>query len=101
VTTTTRSRPEVRAAAPVARRRSLRGYLFVLPALLFYVTFAILPALHTAYLSLFDWDGITLATFVGPANYLEVLTDPDLRAAVVHALVLVVFFSWIRSCSAC
>ncbi len=95
MTTTTRSRPEVSAAAPVARRRSLRGYFFVLPALLFYVTFAILPALHTAYLSLFDWDGITLATFVGLANYLEVLTDPDLRAAVVHALVLVVFFSWI------
>jgi raffinose/stachyose/melibiose transport system permease protein len=96
VTTTTRSRPEVRAvAAPAARRRSLRGYLYVLPAVAFYVTFAILPALHTAYLSLFDWDGITLATFVGLANYLEVLTDPDLRAAVVHALVLVVFFSWI------
>lgn len=77
------------------RRRAIRGYLFVLPALAFYLVFAIVPALHTAYLSLFDWDGLTLATWVGLDNYQQVLADPALRGAVWHALTLVVFFSWI------
>lgn len=72
-----------------------RGYLWVLPALAFYVTFAILPALHTAYLSLFDWDGITLATWVGLDNYAEVFTESAYRDSVVHALILVAFFSLI------
>lgn len=86
--------------APPALRGGKRpgsklGYLYVLPALVFYVTFAVLPMLHTMYLSLFDWDGITVASWVGLDNYLEVLTDPDLRGSVLNALILIVFFSWI------
>lgn len=77
------------------RPGSKLGYLYVLPALVFYVTFAVLPMLHTMYLSLFDWDGITVASWVGLDNYLEVLTDPDLRGSVLNALILIVFFSWI------
>ncbi len=76
-------------------RRRWRGYLWVLPALAFYVTFAILPALHTAYLSLFDWDGVTLATFVGFDNYVEVFAESIYRDSVLHALILVAFFSFI------
>lgn len=76
-------------------RGAARGYLYVVPALSFYLLFAIVPALHTVYLSMFDWDGVTLATWVGLGNYQEVLTDPDLRGAVVHAIILVVFFSWL------
>lgn len=89
-----KSRPGPAGAASGAPRR-WRGYLWVLPALAFYVTFAILPALHTAYLSLFDWDGITLATWVGLDNYVQVFTESAYRGAIVHALLLVVFFSFI------
>ncbi|RNL85351.1 sugar ABC transporter permease [Halostreptopolyspora alba] len=51
--------------------------------------------LHTVYLSFFDWDGVTVASWVGLGNYRQVLTDPDLRGAVLNALTLVVFFSWL------
>lgn len=94
-TRSTKTSPPSQPSGHRARRRALRGYLYILPALAFYVVFAILPALHTVYLSLFDWDGITLATWNGLANYREVITDPALRGAVAHALVLVMFFSWI------
>ncbi|GAA2907438.1 sugar ABC transporter permease [Streptomyces violaceus] len=67
--------------------------LYVLPALLPYTLFAVLPALHTAYLSLFDWDGVTLPSFTGLDNYRRVATDPQLRAAAWHAGALIVFFS--------
>jgi ABC-type sugar transport system permease subunit len=84
-------------SAPVAvRRRGHRraAYLYVAPALLFYVVFAILPSLHTLYLSFFNWDGIRPATWAGVSNYLDVFRTPELRGAIVHALILVVFFSW-------
>ncbi|MBO8201715.1 sugar ABC transporter permease [Streptomyces smyrnaeus] len=89
-----------RPASRTARRRSrswrdYRGYLYVLPAFAVYLAFAVLPALHTAYLSLFEWDGVTLGSWVGLANYREVFTDPALRGSVVNALVLVVFFSFL------
>lgn len=77
------------------RRGAMRGYLYVLPALAVYVVFAVLPALHTAYLSLFDWDGITLGSWVGLDNYREVFRNPVLLRSLVNALTLVVFFSFV------
>jgi raffinose/stachyose/melibiose transport system permease protein len=69
--------------------------VYVLPALLFYIAFAVAPALHTAYLSLFEWDGVTLGEWVGLDNYREIIQDPVLRRSVLNALVLVVFFSFV------
>lgn len=77
------------------KRGAAGGYLYVLPALAVYVVFAVLPALHTAYLSLFDWDGITLGSWVGLDNYRQVFRDPVLLRSVVNALTLVVFFSFV------
>ncbi|MBO8195285.1 sugar ABC transporter permease [Streptomyces oryzae] len=88
--------PSARTAPRRARTwRDYRGYLYVLPALAVYLTFAVLPALHTAYLSLFEWDGVTLGSWVGLGNYREVFADPALRGSVVNALVLIVFFAFL------
>ncbi len=95
VDTTPAQRPAPRTTPRTGGRGRWRGYLYVLPALLFYVTFAVLPMLHTVYLSFFDWDGVTLASWAGLDNYRQVLADPDLRGAVLNALTLVVFFSWL------
>ena len=80
-----------------ARRARSRwtGLLYVAPALAVYSTFTLLPALHTIYLSLFDWDGVGAAAWIGLRNYADVFTDPTLRASIVHALILIVFFSFI------
>ncbi|GAA2637262.1 ABC transporter permease subunit [Streptomyces axinellae] len=76
-------------------RAAWRGYLYVLPALAVYLLFAVLPALHSAYLSLFDWDGVTLGSWTGLDNYREVFADPALRGSVLNALILVVFFAFL------
>ncbi|MFI1731036.1 carbohydrate ABC transporter permease [Streptomyces acidicola] len=89
-----RGRPPVQPVS-TRRRSPYRGYVYVLPAFAVYLTFAVLPALHTAYLSLFDWDGITLGDWVGLGNYREILQDSVLRRSVFNALVLVVFFSFV------
>ena len=75
--------------------RRCRGYVWVLPALLFYLTFVVGPALHTIWLSFFEWNGIAAAQWIGLGNYRELFTDPDLRGAIWHALILVMFFSWL------
>ncbi|MGR4853953.1 carbohydrate ABC transporter permease [Streptomyces sp. LARHCF252] len=85
--------PPPHSPSTTRRRRRAVALLYVLPALLPYTLFAVLPALHTAYLSLFDWDGVTLPSFTGLDNYRRVATDPQLRAAAWHAGALIVFFS--------
>lgn len=69
------------------------GYLYVAPALLVFGAFVLFPLLHAFWLSLYEWDGLTVGTWVGLGNYADVLTDPELRAPFWHALVLIVFFS--------
>lgn len=52
--------------------------LFILPALIIYVVFLILPLFGAIYFSTADWNGImgTPIKFVGLQNYLSVFKDP-------------------------
>lgn len=81
-----------RRAGPPGEPRRV-GYLFVLPAFAVYAAFALYPLLKAVYLSLWHWDGLTLATWAGLSNYADVLGDERLRGAFAHALVLMVFFA--------
>ncbi len=83
-----------KAAGPRSRRR-WSGLLYVAPAFVLYLLFVLLPGLHTMYLSLFHWDGLTQATWAGLSNYRDVAGKPLLRDAVVHAMVLVIFFAFV------
>lgn len=80
---------------PGRRRAALKGLLYVAPAALIYAAFAVWPALNTAALSFFEWDGILPPEWVGLDNYVEVATDPLLLKAIGNAFILIVFFAFI------
>ena len=69
------------------------GWLFVLPALLMYAVFVLQPLVLTIQYSLYRWNGVGPATWVGLSNYLTVLRDPDLYGAIINSFKLVLFFS--------
>ena len=94
------SRPPAAAAAgrrrlPPGNRRRVRGWLYVLPALAVYAGFAIWPALNTLRLSFFTWDGILAPTWAGLDNYVRIFQEQALYEAVLHGLILIVFFSFL------
>ena len=78
-----------------ARREHLIGWLFVLPALVMYAVFVLLPLLMSIQYSFVRWNGIGQMTWVGLDNYVRVLEDPDLLGTIFNSLRLVVFFSFI------
>jgi raffinose/stachyose/melibiose transport system permease protein len=71
----------------------LVGYLYLLPAFAVFFCFVLLPLAHAAYLSLWNWDGLTVATWAGFSNYTDVFRDEELRSAFAHALVLLIFYA--------
>jgi raffinose/stachyose/melibiose transport system permease protein len=86
--------------APAARRGDRApgeprnvAWLYLLPGLAFYLLFTLGPLLHTAWLSLFDWDGLTAGRWVGLANYREAMGDPLVHDAFRHSAELVVFYA--------
>lgn len=71
-----------RADAPARRTRRRRsseraGYLFILPATLHLLLFALLPIIFSLYLSFHEWTSPSFlsAPFVGLDNYLALLSD--------------------------
>jgi len=77
------------------RREVLLGWAFVLPALVIYGVFVLQPLVLTIQYSLYRWNGVGPATWVGLANYGTVLSDPDLLGTILNSFRLVVFFSLI------
>jgi len=76
-------------------RQAVIGWLFVLPALLMYAAFVLQPLVLTVQYSLYRWDGVAPATWVGLSNYQAVLTDPNLLGTIFNAFRLIIFFSFI------
>ncbi len=80
------------AARPRTKRRAKRKsnwltpYLFIAPAMVFYLGFLVYPMLFSLVTSFFDWDGLTpLTAFVGFKNYFDILfVDPVTRVALIN-----------------
>lgn len=90
-----RSRPE--AVATGRRRRRRRqdwvGYAYLLLPLAIYVLVILIPVIYAAWISLFDWDGVSAGKWVGLHNYAQAFHDPAVRQALIHSIVLVFFYS--------
>ena len=69
------------------------GYLYILPALVVFSAFVLVPFVQGIRYSFYDWDGLSVATWAGIDNYVALVTDPSLRGAFVHAVVLLFFFA--------
>jgi len=72
--------------------------LYALPAFAIYGAFLLFPLGRAVQISLYDWDGLTLGTWVGFDNYVEVFGSEALRAAFGHALILMLFFAVLPLC---
>ena len=53
-------------------------WLFLAPAILFFAVYVILPIFQSFSISLYDWDGLGEARFVGMGNYVELMDDLSL-----------------------
>jgi len=66
-----------------ARREAWRGYGLVAPSLLLFALMYLYPVAYSAYVSLFAWDLVTPARYVGLVNYRE-LWSPEFREVLVN-----------------
>jgi raffinose/stachyose/melibiose transport system permease protein len=76
-----------------ARRYDWMGFVYLAPALAFFGIFVLYPIVTSVQTSLYNYDGITPATWSGFGNYLTVFTDADLTTALTHSLLLLIFYA--------
>jgi ABC-type sugar transport system permease subunit len=70
-------------------------YLFLIPAMILYITWILLPTLYTFYLSLTNWDGVSTARFIGFANFQRLFTSDRtfIEALINNVRWLVIFIT--------
>lgn len=72
-----------------------RGWIYVLPALAFYLALVIVPFGRSIQYSFYDWNGIGPSTFVGLGNYVDIFTNPDKLSTLGNAFTLIFFYSFL------
>ena len=73
-------------SAAGARHAGLSTAILLAPACLLFSVFVIYPIFSSIRLSLYDWDGIGAMTFVGLANYRDLVDDPVFTKALTNNL---------------
>ena len=61
--------------------------LFMTPALVLFILFFIIPVGYVLVVSLFKWNGMSAASFVGVKNYFTIWKDPVFRRSVINNVI--------------
>jgi raffinose/stachyose/melibiose transport system permease protein len=75
-----------------ARAARWAGWLFLAPALIAYSVFVLWPLVTSFRYSLYNWDGVSKAKWVGLDNYKAVFSDPTLLSVLGHSGQLIIYF---------
>ena len=81
--------PKKKGLTIYAQQR-LWGFLFVLPAFIFFAVFAFYPMINAFFISFTDYNLMTDPKFVGLDNYTHMLADARFKIALNNTLVFVV-----------
>jgi ABC-type sugar transport system permease subunit len=65
-------------------------YLFVAPYFFIFFAFAVFPIIFSAFISLNDWHGFDLPSFIGIKNYIEVFHDRLFYKALTNTFLIMV-----------
>ena len=69
-------------------KREGSGFIFMVPALVIYLSVIVIPVFYSLYISLFKWNGVAEKEFVGLKNYITLFTsDPVFKIALKNNLI--------------
>ncbi|MHA3914842.1 carbohydrate ABC transporter permease [Halovulum sp. GXIMD14793] len=71
---------------------AITPWLFLLPAILFFLVYVIFPILQSFNISAYEWDGLGDRTYVGLENYRELWDDPAFYVSLRNNLVWLLMY---------
>ena len=71
------------------RRETISAYFFLLPSLIFFVTFVVVPMFICVFYSLFDYSLGGINGFVGLDNYIQLFQDPVFHKGLINTIIIV------------
>ena len=75
-----------------SNQRRLAPWLFLAPGALLFAVYVIIPIFQSMWISLYDWDGLGTATWIGAANYVELLDDDSFYTSLKNNVIWLVLY---------
>lgn len=73
------------------RNKEGSGFVFMVPALIIYLSVIVIPVFYSMYISLFKWNGVAEMEFVGLGNYITLFTnDPVFLIALKNNMIWII-----------
>lgn len=73
-------------------QQKLTPYLFLIPGIVFFLVYVIVPIFQSFWLSGFDWDGLGEKEWIGAANYRELLDDPSFYTSLKNNVIWLLLY---------
>ena len=74
----------------LVRRETFSAYMFLLPSLVFFVLFVVIPMFIFVFSSLFNYSLGGINGFVGLDNYIRLFQDPVFHRGLINTIIIVV-----------
>ena len=87
-----RQRSQAQEPSSVLDRMGKGNMLYVLPGLLIYAVFVFIPILAAVVISLTEWNGLVVPSFVGLQNYIKLFSDHEFYIALRNNAEFMVFY---------
>jgi len=71
---------------------AITPWLFLAPAILFFMVYVIIPIFQSIWISFYNWDGLGEARWVGMDNYVELMDDSAFEVSLWNNLKWLVFY---------
>lgn len=84
--------PVTSASRPRRSRRALAPWLFLAPSLAMFLIYVISPIFQSMWVSFYDWDGLSEATWIGWANYAELMDDEAFYVSLRNNVIWLVLY---------
>ena len=62
-------------------QQQVTPWLFLAPGLIFFTIYVLYPIIQSLIISLYEWDGLSPAIYIGFANYVELVDDEEFYTA--------------------
>jgi len=73
-------------------QQTLTPYIFLIPGVLFFLVYVIIPIFESFWLSGFEWDGLGEKQWIGAANYAELWDDPAFYTSLKNNVIWLVLY---------
>lgn len=83
---------KTRSSKWIANQRKLAPWLFLAPGVVMFLVYVIAPIGQSLWISLYEWDGIGVKTFIGIANYIELIDDEAFYTALYNNVLWLVLY---------